>query len=251
MIRTLFFFAVAFASTLFFSVAGVIGGILRVPRGWFDWIHRSWARSVIAAAGVEVRAHGLEHVRPDDAQILVANHQSMFDIWALMAVIPASLRFVAKHELSRIPVFAAACRAAGHVFIDRGDAARARMAIRRAGERMHREGLSLVLFPEGTRSRDGTLGRFRRGSFALAIEMGVPLVPVAIEGGGRVFPRGLRRVRPGTIELRCAPPIPVRGMTAADRDALVDRTRAAVQGMLEDAREAAGRAGGEPPRAGE
>lgn len=247
MIRTVWFFAVTFASTLLFSVLAVGAGLLRAPKGWFDWIHRSWARSLLGAAGVEVRARGLEHVRPHHAQILVANHQSMFDIWALMAEVPVSLRFVAKRELGRIPVFGAACRAAGHVFIDRRDAARASTAIRRAGERMHREGLSLVLFPEGTRSADGALGRFRRGAFALAIEIRAPLVPIAIDGGARIFPRGVRRVRPGTIELRCAPPIPLEKMTSEDRDALVERTRRDVERMLARARAPGAPGGAAPP----
>lgn len=247
MIRTGFFFAVTFAATLFFSLASVVAGLVRAPKRWFDWIHRSWARTVLGAAGVTVRARGLEHVQRDRAQVLVANHQSMFDIWALMAEIPASLRFVAKQELARIPVFGSACRAAGHVFIDRSDPARAGDAIRRAGERIHRDGLALVLFPEGTRSADGTLGRFRRGAFALAIEMQAPLVPIAIQGGARILPRGARRIRPGTIELRCAPPIPLRGVTPDERDALAGRTRATIAEMLERGREPVEDVGGRRP----
>lgn len=232
MLRTFFFAPFAVLCTLAFSSVGVVGGLLGAGKGLFDWIHRNWSRSLLWAAGVRVEAEGLERLRPDAAQIIVANHQSMFDIWALMAVLPVSLRFVAKEELSRVPVFAGACRAAGHVFIDRKDTASAVEEIREAGARMRREGLSLVLFAEGTRSVDGRLRPFKRGPFTLAIETQAPLVPVAVEGGGRILPKGSRRLRPGTLRVRCGEPISVKGLAAQDRDALLARTREAIQGML-------------------
>ncbi len=237
MIRIAWFAVVTFLSTLFFSLVGVVGGIVRGGRGWYDWIHRHWSRSLLHAAGVRVEAEGLEHVRPGEAHLFVSNHQSLFDVWAMMAVLPVSLRFVAKQELRQIPIFGAACRSAGHVFIDRSDAARASDAIRVAGKRMERDGLSLVMFPEGTRSPDGRLRRFKKGAFALAIETQADLVPVAIDGGGRVLPRGARSVRPGVIRLRCAARVPLRGLTVADRDALVAGTRDTVERLLEQLRE--------------
>lgn len=237
MIRVLWFRLVVVVSTTFFSLLGVLGGLVRAPHRLFDWIHRTWARSILGAARAKVVVEGLEHARAGRAQILVANHQSMLDIWALMGAVPASLRFVAKEELSRIPIFASACRAAGHVFIDRRNPGKAAEAIRSAGERMRREGLTLVVFPEGTRSADGRLGRFRRGAFALAIETQADLIPVAIEGGARILGRGAKRVRPGTIRIRLAPPVPLAGLGAADRDALVDETREAVASMLDELRE--------------
>lgn len=245
MIRSLLFFPVAVVSTLFFSLVAVAGGLVGARKGLYDWVHRNWARTMLGMAGVRVRADGLEHVRAGGAQIFVCNHQSAFDIWALMATLPASLRFVAKQELARIPVFARACRSAGHVFIDREDRAGALAAIRDAGRRMREEGLSLVLFPEGTRSSDGRLGRFKKGTFVLAIETGIDLVPVSLEGGARRHPRGALRIRPGRMWLRCGPAIPTSGLTAEDRAQLTERTRAAVAGMLEELRAE----GGEPCRA--
>lgn len=238
-LRTVLFAAFAVLSTLAFSTVGVAGGVVRAPKGLFDWIHRNWSRSLLWAAGVRVEARGLERLRPDAVQIIVANHQSMFDIWALMAALPVSLRFVAKRELSRVPVFGGACRAAGHVFIDRKDPGRAIEEIREAGERMRREGLSLVLFAEGTRSSDGRLGPFKRGPFALAIETRATLIPVAVAGGAEVLPKGSRRLRRGTLHVRCGEPIPLAGLAPGDRDALLARTRDAVQGMLGEFRGAA------------
>lgn len=240
MIRRILFLPFAVLSTLFFSLVAVAGGLLGGRRGLYDWVHRGWSRSLAAAAGVEVRAEGLEHVRPGGAYVVTANHRSMFDIWALMAALPLSLRFVAKAELGRFPVFARACRAAGHVFIDRRDHAAAVEAIREAGERMRREGLSLVLFPEGTRSREGRLQPFKRGSFGLAIETRAPLLPVAIQGGERALPAGSVLPRPGAVTVRCGEPLPLEGRTAADRDAVLRATRTAIAAMLEEPGDPAG-----------
>lgn len=233
MLRRLLFPPFAVASTLFFSAVAAVGGLVGAGRGLFDWVHRTWSRGILWAAGVELRVDGLEHVRSGGAQIFVSNHQSMLDIWALMAALPVSLRFVAKRELARIPVFAGACRAAGHVFIDRSEPTTAAEAIRAAGRRMEREGLSLVLFPEGTRSRDGSLGRFRRGSFALALETDVPLVPVAVDGGARALPPGSLRPRPGLVRVSCGEPIELRGRGPEERQAVLGTTRERILRMLE------------------
>lgn len=237
MIRMLVFGVVAVPSTIFFSLVAIVAGLLRAPKSTFDWVHRNWSRSVLRAAGVEVRVTGLEHVVPDGAQIFVSNHQSMFDIWALFATLPVSLRFVAKKEMSRIPLLSRAMRAAGHVFIDRQDRVQAAEVMRRAGKRMLREGLSLGLFPEGTRARDGRLKPFKKGTFVLAIETQTTLVPVAVDGGGQIIVEGgggrlkFRR-RPPPIEIRCAEPIPLSGLTVADRDELLARTRAEIVRLL-------------------
>jgi len=234
-IRTLAFGIVVLVSTLFFSLVSIVAGLLRAKKGVHDWVHRNWSRTVLWAAGVKVEVTGLEHVRPGGAQIFVSNHQSMFDIWAMFATLPVSLRFIAKREMSRIPVFAHAMRHAGHVFIDRKDRAQASEAMRRAGQRMREEGLSLGLFPEGTRSRDGALGTFKKGTFALAIETGTTLVPIAVDGGAEIMPDGLR-LRPRPLLMYCGAPIDLSGLDAGDRDDLLARSRAEISGMLEEAR---------------
>lgn len=235
MIRALAFGGVVLVSTLFFSLVSIVAGLLRAKKGAHDWVHRNWSRTVLWAAGVKVEVTGLEHVRPGGAQIFVSNHQSMFDIWAMFATLPVSLRFIAKREMSRIPVFAHAMRHAGHVFIDRKDRAQASEAMRRAGQRMREEGLSLGLFPEGTRSRDGALGTFKKGTFALAIETGTTLVPIAVDGGAEIMPDGLR-LRPRPLLMYCGAPIDLSGLDAGDRDDLLARSRAEISGMLEEAR---------------
>ncbi len=232
MIRTRFFYLVFGLTTFFFSCVAAVMGLAGAGHAGFDWVHRSWARLLLAVAGVRVEVDGLEHLVTGRAQIIMANHQSYFDIWALMAGLPVSLRFITKKELAGIPILSGAMRAAGHVFIDRNRAHSAGDTIRAAGDRMRAEGLTLVMFPEGTRSPDGELGRFLRGSFGLAIETQAHVIPTAIRGEWRVFPPDGKRIHPGTISVRLAPSVSLEGMEIADRGALLSETRATIESLL-------------------
>lgn len=232
MIRVVLFYAAGLPITLLFSLLALAGGAVGASRGWFDWVHRSWSRLLLRLAGVRVAAEGLDQLSENEPQVIVCNHQSIFDIPVLFATLPASLRFVAKRELSRIPLFAGAMRTAGHVFIDRGDRAQAIEAMREAGVRMRREGLTLVLFPEGTRSPDGRLRSFKKGAFALAAETRTAIVPVAVHGGARILPKGDARLEPGTMQLRCGPRIELERGEPVDRDAIRRQSRDAIASML-------------------
>ena len=242
MIRSAIFYVTLVFATIFFGAMAAVAALAGGGRGWMDRANRGWARSALAGAGVRVTVHGLEHLHPSGIQIIAANHQSYFDIWALIAGLPASVRFIAKQELANIPMLSMGMRAAGHVLIDRDRARSARETLREAGGRMRADELTLVLFPEGTRSRDGRLGRFRRGAFALALETPAPLVPAALDGGHRVYPPGAKRVRPGTITVRLGPAIRVEGTEPTDKKTLMRKTRAAIEAMLPEG----GSDGGEP-----
>ena len=234
MIRTAVFYVTLVLSTILFGALAATVALVGGGRAWLDRANRGWARSVLAAAGVRVTVLGLEHLEPSGVQVIAANHQSYFDIWALIAGLPASVRFIAKRELGNIPMLSVGMRSAGHVLIDRDRPRSAKETLREASHRMRAEQLTLVLFPEGTRSRDGRLGRFRRGSFALALETRAPLVPAAMDGGQRVYPPGAKRVRPGAITVRLGPAIRLAGAEPADRTALMRKTRAAIEAMLPD-----------------
>lgn len=243
MIRTAIFYAALVLSTIFFGAMAAFVALVGGGRNWMDRANRGWARSILSAAGVRVTVHGLERLHPSGVQIIAANHQSYFDIWALIAGLPVSVRFIAKRELANIPMLSVGMRSAGHVLIDRDRPRSAKETLREAGDRMRSEQLTLVLFPEGTRSRDGRMGRFRRGSFALALETRASLVPAAVDGGQRVYPPGAKRVRPGLVTVRLGPPIRLEGAQPPDRKTLMLKTRAAIEAMLAEGESGGGASG--------
>src|SRR5207244_3411884 len=210
------------------GIAGWPLGVNRRPGGGgvYAWGTNDWSRDLLRAAGTPVRAVGLERV-PAGPVVYASNHSSMFDIWALAATLPGSVRFVAKQELLRVPLVGRAMLAAGHVAIDRANRARAFAAYERAAQ-VIRSGISAVVFPEGTRSRTGELLPFKNAPFGLAIAAQVPLVPVYVHNTFEILPKVGFRLRPRPIRLRVGEPIPTAGLTADDRQQLADRTRAAI-----------------------
>lgn len=192
---------------------------------------RAWSSGILKAAGVRVRYEGLDRLPRDQAQILVANHESWFDVFALAATLPVDYRFVGKKELSEIPVFGPAWLAAGHYAIDRSDRQAAIASLDRVGSRMRKGRHTVVLFPEGTRSKDGTMGAFKKGAFVMAINAGVPIVPVAILGSRRIMPKGSWSVRGGEILVRVGQPIPTEDYAVDRRGALTTVAREAIEDL--------------------
>jgi 1-acyl-sn-glycerol-3-phosphate acyltransferase len=174
---------------------------------------------------------------PKQPYVVMANHLSAVDIWAVFLSVPFPLRFIAKKQLGQIPLFGWAMRAGRFIFIDRQNAAAARRSIDEAAARIGK-GCSVVIFPEGTRSRDGRLAPFKKGGFHLAINSGAQIVPVAIRGSREIMPRGSLLIRPGTVDIEIGEPIPTTGLGAGDREALLDQVHARIAAML-----------GEPPTA--
>jgi 1-acyl-sn-glycerol-3-phosphate acyltransferase len=207
---------------------------------------RIWAAALLRASGARVHYHGLERARGTVPCLFVANHQSSVDIWALLRVLPSRARFVAKQELFRIPLFGWILAATGFVPIDRGNRSEAIRSLDRAALAIGR-GRSLVLFPEGTRSRDGRLQPFKKGAFHLALRSGAPIVPVAIAGSFEVMPRSAFPVRPGRVDVWFEPPIDVAAFRPDGHDELRRTVHEAIARRLGDA---APRPVPERPRAG-
>jgi 1-acyl-sn-glycerol-3-phosphate acyltransferase len=231
---SLFCFTVYHAFRIIFAA---LRGVRYAPGGDYDRIPREYARSLLRINHVPVAARGLEQLAEVSACVYVVNHQSWFDVLAVLDVLPGSLRFVAKRELGRVPLFGQALRAAGHIEIDRADLASAVAAYRRAAGRLRR-GLSAVVFAEGTRSRTGRLRPFKKGPFVLAIVAQVPVVPVFVEGSYAVLPPGSIRPRPLPITVHLGAPIATDGFGYEDRERLADQARHAMLAM--GAREEAG-----------
>lgn len=226
---------VAIPSTIWYGVRIVWGARAGGEKGAriCDELPRAWARSLLWAAGVEVELEHPERIDPARPQILVANHTSWVDVLALTVHIPGAFRFVAKKELAKIPFFGPAWQACGHIAIDRSDRQAAIRSLAEARDILERQRPTVILFPEGTRSVDGRLLPFKKGAFVLALQTGTEVVPAAILGSRDVMRKGSFRVYPGTVRIRFGPPIPVEGLELTDRQALTDRARAEVAGLLD------------------
>jgi len=237
-IRTLWYYIVLGISTVVHASVGIVAGLLRLrhkPGGVYDWSGTDWARDILSAAGTPVIAEGLDRIPRGRPVLYASNHSSMFDIWALFATLPGSVRFVAKQELFKIPLLGGAMRAAGHIPIDRAVRKRAFEAYHDAARTIQR-GSSAVVFPEGTRSRTGELLPFKNAPFALAIAAQVPVLPVYVHHTFEILPKGGWRLRPRPIRLLVAPPIPTAGLGPDDRERLRDQVRAAMVALQSQAR---------------
>ena len=187
---------------------------------WGQAIGRAWARSLVWISGVRLRVEGTS--RPGDGAICIymPNHQSQLDIPVLMATLPGRVRFLAKRSLLKIPIFGWSLRSLGFVPVDREDRSHAQDMLEVARQRLA-AGISLVVFPEGTRGDGVRLLPFQRGGFLLALRSGSPIVPVGIEGTAQVRPRGSLRLRPGPVTVRYGDPVDMEGLTIRDRRRLV------------------------------
>jgi 1-acyl-sn-glycerol-3-phosphate acyltransferase len=177
--------------------------------------------------GVKVEALGREHIRPGQAYLFLSNHQGNFDGPVLFYATGRNLRAVIKKEMMNIPLFSMVLRAAQFVAVDRSDPIKARVGIDRATQLL-KGGLSFFAFPEGTRSRTGQLGVFKKGVFVMAIKAGVPVIPVTICNSRAIQPPGRYAIKPGTIRLVFHNPIPTDQMKLEDRDRLLQLTQAAI-----------------------
>jgi 1-acyl-sn-glycerol-3-phosphate acyltransferase len=216
-------------SCILFSIPVFIVSVFSRPAA--QSIGRLWLRLIVAVCGLRLQVAGAQQLDPARRYIFIANHQSHLDIPALFSVLPYRLTFIAKRELFLIPFFGWGIGALGHIAIDRSNARKARESFSRAVLRLQREDISLVLFPEGTRSSDGAVGPFKRGSFALALESGLPIVPVAIDGTRAVLPKKGKRITPGSAGIRIGMPIDAAAEGISDKSELAARVRNAIIGM--------------------
>ena len=227
MIRSAFLVAIGVLITAFFSVFVIILALLRTPENSLHKVARIWAAMILKASAVRVETIGLENVLRGKPQIFMSNHQSDFDIFIVLAFIPGQFRWIAKKELFRIPVFGTAMRNAGYIEMDRQKHDQAMKSLDIASHKI-REGKSVMSFPEGTSSRDGKIKAFKQGMFHLALQAGVPIVPISIIGASEIMPKRSLRINPGKITMVIGRPIDVTPYTADTRQELIANVRGVI-----------------------
>jgi 1-acyl-sn-glycerol-3-phosphate acyltransferase len=211
--------------TIVLGTASLVGGLVD-GRGF--WAHRCaqwWARLILWTSGVRIRLVGRPLPAPGESCIFVANHSSIYDVPILFTALPRQLRIMAKAALGYVPFIGWHLRRSGHVLVNRTNPG---AGIFKRMQRMARSGASLIVFPEGSRTMDGSVQRFKGGIFLLAIENGLPVVPVSIAGSRAVMPKGRFMVSPATVAVTVHEAIPTRGLSRDDARALADRVRAVV-----------------------
>ena len=190
-----------------------------------------WARTIASASGVSVTVEGREILEPGKPYIFAANHQSQFDICALQGFLGVDFRWLAKKELFQVPIWGAAMRKAGYIPIDRSHGRQAIKSLDEAAQKIG-AGTSVIIFPEGTRSKDGSLQEFKAGAMVLAIKSGVDIVPVAISGTHAILPKGKLLANPGRVLIRMGKPIEMKKYGAKDKHDLAKTVQEAVAEML-------------------
>jgi 1-acyl-sn-glycerol-3-phosphate acyltransferase len=217
------------AITVYTIVLGTlsVGSSLFERRGRFaHWCARTWARLILLTTGVNVRVEGMERVESGASYVFVSNHQSHYDTAVLFATLPHQLRIIAKDSLGRLPFLGWHLRRTGHILVDRRRPDRT--AIFGWANRLLREGLSLIVYPEGTRSADGRVQRFKAGSFQIALQSGLPIVPISVVGTRAVMRKGELAARPGTVRLVLHEPIHTQSLAGADPREMGERVRAII-----------------------
>jgi 1-acyl-sn-glycerol-3-phosphate acyltransferase len=215
--RTLIGWGLGVPITLLTAITAIAGSMITRNGDIVHRCSRLWGRVLLSLCGVNVVVKGDRNLTENTGPFLIiANHQSMFDIFALSGFLPVRFAWIAKNSLFRIPLVGSAMLRAGYIPINRRNSESAHQSINRASQSLH--DYSVVIFPEGTRSRSGQVGRFKRGASYLAFASGVPIIPVTITGSWQRLPPERRIVSPGTLTLQIDPPIETAGKTRAEID---------------------------------
>jgi len=225
--------------TIWVGFATLVAGILVIVLSFFvrsgnslHKIARLWGKSILFVSRVKMSVKGLSNIDPSAPYIYMPNHQSNFDIPVLLGHLTVQFRWLAKVELFKIPIFGRAMRKAGYISIDRNNRESAIKSLNAAANKI-KSGVSVLIFPEGTRSRDGKIQPFKKGGFVMAIESGVPIVPVVITGTRSLMTKGKFRVNAGHVSMVIHKPIDTSAYTRETKEALMESVRRVICDSIE------------------
>lgn len=182
-----------------------------VPFRNSEFVHRVqqfWSRSFYRLMFLPVTVEGLEHIQPGQSYVFVSNHQSMFDVWLIYGWLPVIFKWLMKAELRKVPFVGIACKAAGHIFVDRKNPKAAMESMENIKKQL-KDGVCTVIFPEGTRTKDGQVGRFKRGAFQIALDLKLPIIPISLSGCYDVLPKGKPFVYRRPVRMYVGEPIDI------------------------------------------
>ena len=218
-------------ATILAAVFTIIATALGGARWWGYQIPKYWSRIFCALSLVKVEVYGRENISPGQSYVFVANHQGAYDLFAIYGYLGHNFRWMMKRSLERIPLVGYSCKVSGHIFVDNSTPAAVKHTMEVAEKRLA-GGMSVVVFPEGSRTPDGRMHRFKRGAYFLATEFGLPVVPVTIDGAYKVLPRSGKLPRPGRIILTIHKPVMPGADGKYDLPALIEQTREAIASSL-------------------
>lgn len=217
-------------ATILTAIIAIIGSALGLGRSWGYYCPRLWAKLFCAMTFVRVKVSGRENISKGQSYVFVANHQGAYDIFAIYGYLNHQFRWMMKKALEKIPLVGYSCRVIGQIYVDNSSPAAIRRTMAAAKKQLS-QGMSVVVFPEGSRSRDGKVGRFKKGAYALAMEFDLPVAPITIDGAFDVMPRTAILPHWGTIKLTIHPPIHP-GSDGHDLRELIDGSRSAILSAL-------------------
>ena len=191
-----------------------------------------WSRILCTLSLVRVKVQGNENIDPKASYILVANHQSIYDIPLVYGWLNNNFKWIMKKELRRLPVIGKTCELMGHIFIDRSHPMRAKQSLESAKKNLKQGESSIFLFPEGTRTRNGKIQRFKRGAFTIARDLHLPIVPVTIIGAYDALPKGLNYITPGTIQMIIHSPVDTTHLNDENLNEMVDKVKNTIESKL-------------------
>jgi 1-acyl-sn-glycerol-3-phosphate acyltransferase len=227
-------FFVVFGVAIFLFLAGPFCVLYALVRRSPDILYaagRAGSRLGLNLGGVKLVVRGRENIEPGRPFLFLANHQSYCDPPALFVTIPRNVRLILKKELRKVPLLGLIMEMGGFVFIDRKDRIQSVGGMKQAVRQLQ-QGHSFLIYPEGTRTRTGELGPFKKGPFIMAIESGTPIMPISVKGSYEIMPPNRFRVRPGTVVITFHPPIATNRLLLADREELTERVRETISAAL-------------------